>query len=78
MDSKPSDMMLLVITQWFVNLELLAHEIALQQAAVQSSNKWLYNFKSASNVSSLVLQHDGFCRNSLLNVVDGQYEKKKL
>jgi len=78
MHSKPSDLILLVITQWFEKHELLAHKLSNLRGTVESSKKWLYNFVSEDADSSLVLQHDGFCHRLLHEVVRGEYEKKQL
>ena len=78
MQSKPSDLMFLVVTKWFEKHELLAHKLLNLRGTLESSKKWLYNFMSEDADSSLVLQHDGFCHRLLSDMVRGVYEKKQL
>jgi len=78
MESKPSDLMFLVICTWFAKRELLAHRLSNLRGAVEGSKKWMYNFTSVNTDNSPVLQHDGLCRNVLLDVVEGEHDRNML
>jgi len=70
-DCKRCSLKVLVIKTWFVKTELLASEIQILTAAVESTNKWFNNFESKGVDKSLVLQPQGFCRDLLYETIAG-------
>ena len=69
MSCKRSFLMLIVISTWFTNIELLSAEIELQKAAVKHAETWHYNFESKDSENNHVLHDSGFLKDMLFQSI---------
>lgn len=61
-----------------MSIEALAAEVKIQEAAVEHSRRWLYNFQVNGKDSSIVLQHEGFLRDTLSGTIVSSKNMKEI